>query len=188
VSIAANWEQMREANQFMIAQLRDEIQTLRREMNSARRTMYTDRATGVWNRQKMESRFQELLEAGSGFSAIVIWVSNLKRLDADCSRLQINAVPKAMVQRVTSIVGSQEMVGRWTEDQFVALLDVSPASAVALSAEIAQKLSTRYAVQENGVSHTLSLHVATAVVDHPPGDDARKFRVTLEQMTGVMPA
>ena len=93
-----------------------------------------------------------------------------------------------MVQRITSIVGSQETVGRWTEDQFVALLDVSPASAVGISSEIAQKLSTRYAVQENGVSHTLSLHVATAVVDHPPGGDTRKFRAKWEQMTGVMPA
>jgi len=187
-SIAASCEQMREANQFMIAQLRDEIQTLHREMDTARRTMYTDRATGVWNRQKMESRFQELLESGDGFAAIVIWVGNLKRLDADCSRLQINAALKAMVQRITSIVGSQETVGRWTEDQFVALLDVSPASAVGISSEIAQKLSTRYAVQENGVSHTLSLHVATAVVDHPPGGDTRKFRAKWEQMTGVMPA
>lgn len=107
-------------------------------MDTARRTMYTDRATGVWNRQKMESRFQELLESGDGFAAIVTFVGNLKRLDADRSRLQINAALKAMVQRITSIVGSQETVGCWTEDQFVALLDVSPASAVAISSEIAQ--------------------------------------------------
>jgi GGDEF domain-containing protein len=186
-SIKASWEQMREANQFIIAQLRDEIQTLHREMDTARRTMYTDRATGVWNRQKMESRFQELLESGEGFAAIVIWVSNLKRLEADCSRHQINAALRAMVQRVTAIIGAQEMIGRWTEDQFVAVLDVSPATAVAISSEIAQKLSTRYAIQENGISHTLALHVATAVVDYPPGGDARKFRAKWEQMTGVMP-
>src|SRR5215469_7068055 len=92
--IAASCEQMREANQFMIAQLRDEIQTLHREMDTARRTMYTDRATGVWNRQKMDSRFQELLESGDGFAAIVIWVGNLKRLDADCSRLQNQRRPE----------------------------------------------------------------------------------------------
>ncbi|HEY7336824.1 MAG TPA: diguanylate cyclase [Bryobacteraceae bacterium] len=187
-SITASWEEMREANQFMIAQLRDEIQTLHREMDYTKRTMYTDRATGAWNRQKLESRFEELLEAGEGFVAIIIWVSNLKRLDADCSRTQINGALKAMIQRVNAIVGPQVPVGRWTEDQFVTILDVSPAAAVAFSAEVAQKLSTRYAVQEKGISHTLALRVATAVVDHPAGGEARKFNVKWEQMIGVMPA
>lgn len=184
-SISRSCEQLREANNLMIAQLRDEIQTLHREMDNSRRTLFVDRATGAWNRPKIEDRIEELLERREGFVAIVMWVSNLKRLEASCSNTLINGAMKAMVQRASAVAGTDVMIGRWAEDQFVMLLDVDAAAAVAISNDLGPKLSSRHAVQENGIAHQVILHVSMAVVDHAPGGDGRKFRNRLEQMTGV---
>jgi GGDEF domain-containing protein len=184
VNIAEGAEQMREANQLMIAQLRDEIQSLHREMESTRRTLYTDRTTGAWNRAKMDSRFDELLHRGEAFVAIILWVSNLKRLEADPSQPLIEGALKAMVQRVAAMVGPPVTVGRWTREQFVVLMDVNPAAAAAISSDLAQKLSRRYAVQHDGLSHNVSLRVASAVLQHSAGGDPREFLSKLEQMMG----
>jgi hypothetical protein len=90
-----------------------------------------------------------------------------------------------MVLRATAAVGAEVTMGRWADDQFMMLLDVDTAAAVALSNELAQKLSSRYSVQHDGIAHQITLHVATAVVDHSPGGDPRKLRARIEQMTGV---
>jgi GGDEF domain-containing protein len=186
-NIAESAEKMREANQLMLAQLRDEIQSLHREMENARRTLYTDRATGAWNRAKMESHFEELLHRGEAFVTIILWVSNLKPVEADSSQALANGALKAMVQRVVATVDSPAIVGRWTHDQFVVLMDVNSAAAAAMSSDLAEKLSMRYAVQHEGLSHNVSLRVASAVLQHSGGSDPREFLNRLEQMTGGLP-
>ncbi|HEY6341951.1 MAG TPA: GGDEF domain-containing protein [Bryobacteraceae bacterium] len=171
----------------MIAQLRDEIQSLHREMESTRRTLYTDRTTGAWNRARMESRLDELLHRREAFVAIILWVSNLKRLEADPSEPLIEGALKAMVQRVAAMAGPPVAIGRWTHEQFVVLMDTNPAAAAAISSELAQKLSRRYAVQHDGLSHNVSLRVASAVLQHSAGGDPREFLNKLEQMMGGLP-
>jgi GGDEF domain-containing protein len=186
-NIAESAEQMREANHLMIAQLRDEIQSLHREMKSARRTLYTDRATGAWNRAKMDAHFDELLHSGAAFVTIILWVSNLKRLEADTSEDLIDGALKAMVQRIAAMGGAPATVGRWTHDQFVVLMDVDPAAAAKISSDLAQKLSSAYAVQHDGLCHKVSLRVVSAVLQHSAGGDPREFLNKLEQMTGSLP-
>lgn len=189
-AIEESYEQLRDANQLLVVQLRDEIQSLHREMDNSRRSLFQDRATGAWNRQKLEARIEELLQLGDGFAALILWVSNLKRLEAGLPPSMIDGGLKAMVQRATASLGSNPhgtppMLGRWANDQFLVLLEVDATTAVAMSNDLAQKLSSRYAVQYDGISHQITLHVATAVVDHTPGGDPRKLRSRLEQMTGV---
>ena len=191
-SISRSLGQLREANNLMIAQLRDEIQSLHREMDNSRRSLFMDRGSGAWNRPKMEAQIEELLERKEGFVAVVMWISNLKRLEADCSQALIHGAMKAMVQRATAMVGAPSanhaMIGRWAEDQFLMLLDIDAAAAVAIAGDLGPKLCSRYAVQEDGISHQVTLHVSMAVVDQPLGGDRRKFRSRLDQMSGVPPA
>jgi GGDEF domain-containing protein len=143
--------------------------------------------------KKIEDRIQELLQRAEGFFAIILWVSNLKRLDASLPAGMIDGALKAMVQRATASTGShtqgsqgaQAMIGRWASDQFVMLLDVDTTVGLAISKDLAQRLSSRYAIQYEGISHQVTLHVATGVVDHAAGGDHRKLRARLEQITGV---
>jgi GGDEF domain-containing protein len=186
-NIAKSAEQMREVNQFTIAQLRDEIQSLHRAMASARRTLYTDRSTGAWNRAKMDARFDELLHNGEPFVTIVLWMSNLKRLETDSPEALIDGALKAMVQRAVATVGPDASIGRWTHDQFVLLMDVKPAAAEAISSDLSQKLCGRYSVQHNGLAHYISLQVASAVLQHSADGDPREFLNKLEQMMGGLP-
>jgi GGDEF domain-containing protein len=128
-----------------------------------------------------------LLHRGEAFVTIILWVSNLKRLEADSSEALIDGALKAMVQRVGATAGTEATVGRWTHDQFVLLMDANPAAAEAISTDLSEKLCRRYSVQHNGLAHNISLQVASAVLQHSADGDPREFLNKLEQMMGGLP-
>jgi GGDEF domain-containing protein len=185
-NISQSFEHMQRETQLVVAQLHDEIRSLHREMSNERKALYTDAASGGWNRDKLNLRLEDLLSSGEGFTAVILWISNLKRLESSCSQPVIDGALKGMVKRLNGIVGSDSMVGRWSREEFVVFLELDSSAAVSLCAEMTQVLSTRYAVQENGVSQHLTLRVATAVADRPPASNPERFREKLQLLAGAM--
>jgi GGDEF domain-containing protein len=171
---------------LIVAQLHDEIRSLHREMTKERKALYTDSISGAWNRDKLNLRLEELLNSGEGFSVVIVWITNLKRLEASCSQLVLEGALKAMVKRLNGVVGSDSVVGRWSHDEFVVLLDMAPSAAISLCTEISRALSTRYSVQENGVAQHLTLRIATAVADRAPASNPEKFREKLQVLVATM--
>ncbi|HEY4360425.1 MAG TPA: diguanylate cyclase [Bryobacteraceae bacterium] len=186
LSITRSFENMQRETQLLVVQLNDEIRSLHREMNNERKALYTDPVSGAWNRDKINLRMEELLTRGEGFSVVILWISNLKRLECSCSPLVIEGALKAMVKRLAGLLGTDATVGRWSHDEFIVLLDLAPSATTTLCAEMAQALSSRYSVQENGIAQHLTLRLATAIADHPPASNPEKFRAKLQLLAGAM--
>jgi CRP-like cAMP-binding protein len=74
------------------------------------------------------------------------------------------------------------MIGRWSEDEFAAILEVDPAAALAFSREAVRKLSGTYSVQENGLSRNVELQVAAGVTDSQSAGDPANFYRRLAQL------
>jgi GGDEF domain-containing protein len=147
------------ANQLMIAQFNDEIRSLHREMDNERKLLYTDRASGAWNRKKMESRIEDLLERGETFCVVIAW---FKRPE--------ESTLKDLVKRAHGILGNSAMFGRWTEDEFVVIVEANAGAAIAISGELSRMMA----------------RVTTVVVEQPSGGDPDKFRHKLQQASGVL--
>jgi GGDEF domain-containing protein len=184
-TIAESWEQLRRANTLVTAQLHDEIRTLHREIESERRALYTDAASGAWTREKLNLRIEDNLRGDEAFCLIMAQITNLKRLNASYSRTVIDAALKALVKRVHGIVGKDAMIARWSEDQFAVLLEVNPDHAMAVSSEISKDLSAYFSIQENGIARSLSRRVSTSVVGRPLNGDANYFREKLAMLDAV---
>jgi GGDEF domain-containing protein len=147
------------ANQLIIAQFNDEIRSLHREMDNERKLLYTDRASGAWNRKKLESRIEDLLEHGETFCVVIAW---FKRPE--------ESTLKDLVQRVNGILGNDAMFGRWTEDAFAVIVEANAAAAIAVSAGLSRMM----------------MRVTTVVVEQPRRGDPDKFRHRLKQASGVL--
>jgi len=182
-SIALSLDQMQRANRLTVAQLHDEIRLLHREMDNERKALFTDPASGAWNREKINSRLEEILERGDAFCVVVAWLSNFKRAKGKSSQALIEGALKALVKRAHGILGRDAMLGRWDEDEFVVIVEAVTARAIALSTELSQRLSLRYVVQVDGVSCQLPLRVNTTVVDRSRDSDAAQFRERLKQVS-----
>jgi len=186
VSIQSSVEQIQRGNQIVVAQLQDEIRALHQQFEQERKALFTDRESGAWNRQKIDLHLDNLLRQNQPFCLLLVWVRNLKRIESQYSRTVVEGTLKALTSRFAAIVGDDPVIGRWTEDQFVAVLDVPPGRAMPLSVEASRKLSGGYAIQENGLSQTVTIQVTAGVLDRTPGADSATFHQKLEQLAGAI--
>jgi GGDEF domain-containing protein len=181
-AIQSSVEQIQRSNQLVTAQLQDEIRVLHLQIEQERNALFTDRASGAWNRQKIDLHLDNLLRQNQPFCVLLVWVRNLKRIESQYSRTVIEGALKALISRFTTITPDDAVIGRWTADQFVAILDVLPGNAIPLSAEASRKLSGGYAVQENGLSQKVTLQVTAGVIDRVASTDSAPFLDKLAQL------
>lgn len=184
--IQSSVENIQRSNRLVIAQLQDEIRVLHLQIEQERKALYTDRASGAWNRQKIDLHIDNLLRQNQPFCLLLVWVRNLKRLDTQHSRTVVEGTLKAMVARFAGMLDDDAVIGRWNADQFVAVLDVPPGRAIPLSAEATRKLSGSYAVQENGLSHKVAMQATAGVIERAAGTDSSTFLEKLAQLSGAI--
>lgn len=185
-AIQSSVEQIQHGNQLVVAQLQDEIRVLHQQIEQERKALYTDRASGAWNRQKIDTHLDNLLRQNQPFCLVLVWVRNLKRLDSQHSRTVVEGTLRALITRFASLTGDDAVIGRWSQDQFVAVLDVSAARAISLSAEATARLSGTYAVQENGQAQKVTVQATAGVIDRPAGAPPDTFHSKLEQLAGAI--
>jgi GGDEF domain-containing protein len=180
--IQSSVEQMHRGNQLVVAQLHDEIRVLHHQIQQERKALYTDRASGAWNRQKIDTHIDNLLRQNQPFCLLLVSVRNLKRIESQQSRTVVEGTLQALIARFGAVIGEDAIIGRWGQDQFVAILDVPAARAISLSAEASTKLSGTYAVQENGQSQKVAVQASAGVIDQAAGVTADSFHRKLEQL------
>jgi GGDEF domain-containing protein len=184
--IQSSVEQIQRGNQLVVVQLQDEIRALHRQIEEERKALYTDRASGAWNRSKIDTHIDNLLRQNQAFCLLMVRVRNLKRIEGQHSHAVLEGTLKAMVARFSALIGNDAVIGRWSPDQFVAVLDLLPAQATSLSSEAYGKLSGVYAVQENGQSLKVTVQATTGVIDRASGSPADTFHRRLEQLTSAI--
>ena len=185
-SVAHSVERITQRHQMMIAELRDEVRMLHQHIEAERHTAALDVSTGVWNRMKLDSRISGLLEAREPFCLLLVRIRNFKQTEVRYSREVLEGALKALLQRLTGMLGNKSKVGRWNEDSFAAVLEAEPAAVIRLSRDVTQRLSGMYSVQVNGSAHSVSFHVTAGVIDRATGGDAQSFHKKLVQMSEAL--
>ena len=93
---------------------------------------------------------------------------------------------KELIRRLRELVGAEPPIGRWSENEFLVLLDLDPASAMALSRETSAKLSAVYILPEKVCLKPIQLEVATGLVERAAGVDGEAFLKKLEQLSAEL--
>jgi GGDEF domain-containing protein len=182
-AITESVTRMQNAHQLVVAQLRDELRLLHQQVENERRAALLDRATGVWNRQTLDSKLSELLALDEPFSILLVRLRNLKRLEELHSQTMVQSALKALLKRLAAMLSDDVVIGRWTEEHFMAILPLDASSAIGLQREASKRLTGTYTVQENGLSYTLSLQAIAGLVGRPQGSDGAQFMQKVIQMS-----
>jgi GGDEF domain-containing protein len=185
-AITASVAKMQSSHKLVIAQLRDEMRLLHKQIDTERRILYTDRATGLWNRQKLDSQITDRLENGQPFCMLLVRLSNLKQLEGVYSRTVIEGAIKALRERFTAMIGEGTLLGRWNDENFAAVLDGEQTEAIAISREANAKLSATYSVLGNGAWQNVPIEAVTGVIDHPADSDGASFHQKLLKMSAAL--
>jgi GGDEF domain-containing protein len=186
LGIQSSLESMKRSNQLVVAQLQDEIRALHQQIEQERKALFTDRASGAWNRQKIDLHLDNLLRQNQPFCLLLVWIRNFKRTENQHTCAIVEGALRALVGRFRNTAGHGAVVGRWAQDQFVAVLDLPAARAMALSEEAARKLTGNYQIQENGQSQNVLLQASAGVIDRNSGVDAASFLQKLDQLAAAI--
>jgi len=179
--ILLSFEQLRAQNQLAVAQLKDEIRVLHQKIQAGGRSAAP--SFEARNRQDVETRINEMLEQDTPFCLVLIVLKNLKPLASRYSDAAVEEALQELQVRLRGALGDVSLLGRWSANQFAAILNVSSSRAMAISRDAAQRLTEPYSCTHNGISSSLVFQVAAGVVDYQAGSDVRKFQPKLASLS-----
>lgn len=185
--IAASFEQMRSANRMAIAQMRDEIRILHQEIQAARQRP-ADPVVVIESQKRINSRMEDLQRRGATFSVVLVVVNNLEGLRNCYSEELIENGLKSFERRLANTLPDAVMVGRWSTDQFAAVLNAPPGNAIALSQQVSKTLSAPFVEIDRGKPEALKFGVKAGVTEFRPGGDASKFQFKIQQLAMALGA
>jgi GGDEF domain-containing protein len=185
-AILESHQQLDRNNRLVISQLRDEIRTLHQAMDAERQRRFTDPASGAWNRQAMTERIDLLLANNQPFCVLVVAINNWTRIQGQYSQTARQAALRAFLGELQKFLGADSIVGRWSEQLFLGVIQENPASPLSISADLKNRLPKTYTIPDGALVYTVHLDTSIGVVDRREGIDAARFYVKLGQLTETL--
>ena len=88
----------------------------------------------------------------------------------------------AFAKRLHGGLPPAAIVGRWSEDQFIALLAMDKSQAMGLAKRLTQHVSGTYVCMENGKPQRPDLVVNVSVIDHVAGGAHESLIARINQL------
>ncbi|MBZ5609375.1 MAG: hypothetical protein LAP38_14015 [Acidobacteriia bacterium] len=185
--IAASVEEMHSRNQVAIAQLKDEIRVLHQQIDASKRAQTAEPGEETGQRDQISGRLEELIRQDRLCSVLLVVVRNLEGLRNCHAADVIETGLQGFATRFESILPDAVVIGRWSRDQFAAVLGREPSSAMALSSEVMQQLSRPVVVEQaQGAARSVIFDARAGVVEFRPGSDPSRFQSKLKQLADAL--
>jgi len=175
-SIAGTVEQIKAQNQAIIAQLRDEIRTLHKRLDSPERR--DARAGNLVNRAPFERRIRAKVNVHEVFSLYLVRITNWKDIIGSLDQDEAQTLVNNVSDKLGRILGPDTFTGRWYDGYFVAILSVDKRAAMEGASDLAQHIAGVYPTGHVPVA----IRIRVAVVDYIAGQDADQTLKRLDQL------
>lgn len=183
--ILQSYEHMQRTHQLAILQMKDEIRALHQALDRDRQKQSVDTTSGAWNRQKITERMDALQAANEGFCALVVVIRNWRRLQGQ-SRDLLGGLLQKLLRDLQGIIKNDGVVGRWGDEVFVAILELSPSAAMAVSNQVKHRLPASYALKNGKNTENIAVETVTGIVERQRGVPPEKFALKLQQLMDAL--
>ena len=184
-SILYSFERVKSSNQVAIAQLKDEIRVLHKEIEIARKSRSSSKAAPTPAQKEIFRQIEVFRQRNAAFSVVVVAVKNLGGLQSCYSKAAIEKALTSLHARLKNALPGGSASSRWTDSQFAAVVTVEGAAAMAMSRELAKQLSGSYVVQD-GDFQSVALETNAGVIDCKAQADASSLQRRLEQLSEAL--
>lgn len=174
-SVEENVQRLQKRNQLVVAQLHDEISSLTGALDNAKKEASRDPISGVLNRAEMLARIREGIEQRREFCLMFLWISNAVYIHRTFGSRAQDEIVADFCGRLQGAVGGDAHVGRWSDEQFVALVERSKPEAMWLADNLANQLAGPYVVKKGSTRREVFLKLKSGVVEAE--DTATEARV-----------
>lgn len=163
-------EHMKQQMKLTIGQLRVEIKMLHQQVESLQKNADSAESGHLDGRLEMEARISEQTRLQRAFSLLSLKIRNLPQIERQFgAQARADAVSR-LAGEVAKILPADARIGRWNEDQFIAVLEIERSQAVALTKRIVQRMAEEPRNDEGRTSRRPPVQLSTAVLVSSPGD------------------
>jgi GGDEF domain-containing protein len=168
--LAQGVEQVKRQNKLTIGQFRVEIQMLHSQVEALRAASSRNGCAYLNSRLEMETRISAVVETRKPFSLLLLRIRNLALIEKQFGAQARVDIMAAFTERAHKGTPDHAVFGRWSEEQFIGMIEVDNAEAVALAKSLTQQISKPCASTENGKPPRPAPQVDVSIVDSSAGD------------------
>ena len=162
-SIQESVEQMKKQHQLNISQFISEIRVLHQRIDSLETAASRDQLTRLANRSEMTERIK--LSVAGEFCLLLVSARGLLRAEVLHGKEVGEELAAAFAARLRNGLPADALCGRWSAEEFIAMVKMKKTEAIALGKCITDNLSGAYACLKGGKAVRPSLQATVGVVE-----------------------
>ncbi len=166
-SVGNSVQEMRKQHQAHVAQFMTEIRMLHNRIGQLESAASVDSITQLLTRAEIEKHIRSL-EQGN-VSLLLITASGLRLCEMRYNNEVAAELGGAFSKRLRNGLPPKTVIGRWSTEEFVAILNASPADAIKVAKAIGEQLSGMYSCLLDGKVVRPDLQVRVTVVEFAEG-------------------
>lgn len=169
-SIEGDLAQMRRDQQFMMAQLQTEVRILHQRVESLQNAAAVDQASKFSSRRFIEEYAESL--PPSGFMVLILKAHGLAQTRAKYGASVADELVATFARRMRNCVPRDAVIGRWNEQDFLAVLPMTRNGEKTDPQAVSDHLSMPYACMMAGKVVRIPLEVSVEILpvsEGPPG-------------------
>ena len=170
-SMEASLEQMRKQHELTAAQSVIEIRMLHKRIDTLESAASIDKLTQLFSHDEMTFRIKSL--DATTMSILLLKAGGLGAAQGQFGGEVAEQLAGAFAKRLRHIMPPTAVIGRWSEEVFMAMLQVDKLEASALAKRITENLAGAYACLKAGKTVRPAIHLRIGVVD-PRADSAER--------------
>jgi GGDEF domain-containing protein len=176
-------EQIRQQHRLTVSQFLVEIRMLHKRIDLLETAASLDDLTKLFKRDEIER--QICAASGGKLCMLLVRASGFRQAEQQFNRGVAIGLAAAFSKRLRNSLPPGAIIGRWSEEGFIAMLSLETAEAMASAERVVAHLSGTYSCLERGKTVHPSLQASAAVVEQQPGDSPeRTLKQVQEFLTG----
>ncbi len=169
-------EQMEEDSHQSLAQLHAEVSNYETKLKAAEELAMRDALTGLANRRNVEERIAWRVAHQQTFCVAILDLDHFKQVNDRYGHPAGDSLLQQFSQELTANIRCTDLVGRWSGDEFVVVLDSDLASAEAQMGRMRKWVLGDYTIQlAAGAQAKVSVDASIGVVQWRPGESLRQI-------------
>ncbi len=177
-------EEMRKQHQAHVAQFTTEIRMLHNRIGQLESAAFIDSVTQLLTRAEIERHIRSLEHCN--VSLLLMTTTGLRLSEVRFNGEVAAELAGAFTKRLRNILPPNAVIGRWSTEEFVAILDTPAADAIKTGKAVGEQLSGTYSCLLDGKVVRPDLQVRVMVVEPTEGNPERLLLRVREFMTRTL--
>jgi diguanylate cyclase (GGDEF)-like protein len=169
-------DQMEQESRQLVAHLSAEVSTYETKLKAAEELALRDTLTGLANRRNVEERLQWRISNQKPFCVAILDLNQFKQVNDRYGHPTGDSLLKQFAHELSSHLRSSDLVGRWSGDEFIVVLDCDLANAKAQIERMRQWALGDYTIQTGTGAESAKIRVDASIglVQWEPGESMQQ--------------